>query len=190
LERIYALSIKKEGYQNIEAIDLCQDDIDYAKSLTNIENIFCENVFEYLKNIHNQYDIIISTAVMEHLPKERQGEFVELLHNSLKKDRICIISVPNMDWLFSNHERYMDFTHEIGYTRESFADMFYLRFNNVEVLPEDARYEKYSIWKQRFIDRVLYPLTIKALKLMFRILSEGMNGLWFQYRSIFCVARK
>ena len=48
---------------------------------------------------------------------------------------VAIIQVPNMDWILSNHERYMDFTHEIGYTRESLADIFRLYFMKVDVYP-------------------------------------------------------
>jgi len=45
--------------------------------------------------------------------------------------------VPNMDWLFVGHERYMDFTHEVGYTQESLVQVMSTVFSSVQVLPLD-----------------------------------------------------
>ena len=56
---------------------------------------------------------------MEHIEKNRILEFLELVNNSLIEGGIALIEVPNMDWIWASHERYMDFTHEVGFTKES-----------------------------------------------------------------------
>ena len=53
--------------------------------------------------------------------KDRVLPLLEKISSSLKPDGMAIIDVPNMDWILGQHERYMDFTHEVGFTRESLA---------------------------------------------------------------------
>ncbi|SEO72351.1 class I SAM-dependent methyltransferase [Propionispora vibrioides] len=186
--RGYMLSaLRKYGFTNVEGIDLSLEDIKMAKDMG-----FCAestNVFDHLDG-NRKYDVIISKDVMEHIPKDRQEEFVKRVYDALQPGGVALVQVPNMDWMFSNHERYMDFTHEIGYTRESLADMYRLYFSGdqVEVVP--ASYIFLNTLKQKIIFGFVRPILLKMLRLFFKILGEGACDIWFEHREILVIAKK
>ena len=59
------------------------------------------------------------------------------MHAALRAGGAVLIDVPNMDWLFAGHERYMDFTHELGFTQESLSQLLGGVFSEVVVRPVD-----------------------------------------------------
>ena len=149
----------------------------------------CIDFFEFAKTA-GEYDVIICKDVMEHITKDRQWEFVQTIYDTLKDNGIALIQVPNMDWIFSNHERYMDFTHEIGYTRESFYDIFRVVFGkgNIEVLP--ASYIFKTTFKQKVVYGLMRPVLLKIFRFIFKILGEGAHDVWFEHREILAIAKK
>ena len=124
---------------------------------------------------------------MEHIQKDKQEEFVKEIYNSLNIGGTAIIQVPNMDWMMSNHERYMDFTHEVGYTRESLADIFRLYFAEVEVLPASYIFRNS---KKKIVVSLVRSIMIKCIRFALRILGEGASDVWFEHREIMVVAKK
>ena len=148
----------------------------------------CDDAFRTMAE--KQYDVIIAKAVMEHIRKEDQKTFVQAIYNGLRPGGMAIVSVPNMDWLFASHERYMDFTHEMGYTRESLFDIFRLSFGpgNVEVVPGKGVFP-HSL-KSEFALRYVRPWVIRAIRFCLKFLGEYASDVWFEYRSIVAVAVK
>ncbi len=51
-----------------------------------------------------------------------------------------MIDVPNMDWIWASHVRYMDFTHECGFTEESLIEVLKPQFQNIQISYEDTSY--------------------------------------------------
>ncbi|MEO0224813.1 MAG: class I SAM-dependent methyltransferase [candidate division WOR-3 bacterium] len=179
-------ALKDNGFRNLYGIDLSAGSIKIAKEKTGISTLYCEDLFDHLSK--NKYDVIIAKDVMEHIPKDKQENFVSLLFNSLNEDGKAIIQVPNMDWIMSNHERYMDFTHEIGYTRESLGEIFRLYFKNIKILP--VSYVFPSNLKAKIIYGLIRPLFINFLRLIFKIIGEGAENVWFECREIMVIAEK
>ena len=98
-----------------------------------------------------------------------------------------VIDVPNMDWLFAQHERYMDFTHEVGFTRESLSQVMRNVFDDVVVVagrPLDASSKKgkVKLW--------LRPFIIRFFDLLFKIVGEGAHDVWWHSRSIIGLGKK
>lgn len=179
---------------DIVGIDMSPDDIRFAQNTCTPPEkgtlrFSCVDFFDFTKSTE-KYDIIICKDVMEHIAKDRQWEFVQTLYDILNDNGTALIQVPNMDWIFSNHERYMDFTHEIGYTRESFYDVFRVVFGkgNIEVVP--ASYVFKSTLKQKIVYGCLRPVLLKFLQFIFKVLGEGAHDVWFEHREILAVARK
>lgn len=179
-------ALQNKGFSNLSGIDLCQEDLELARKRTSLKTLENEDLFNILAK--NRYDLIISKDVMEHIAKERQEEFVELIFKSLNDGGMALIQVPNMDWLMSNHERYMDFTHEVGYTRESLADLFRIYFRKVSVLP--VSYIFLNSKKNKFLGAVVRPILLKAFRLFLKILGEGAHEVWFEHREIMAVVKK
>jgi SAM-dependent methyltransferase len=125
------------GFKNLYGIDLSPEDIEIAKKMVPDANIACADAFDYLDNNAGQYDAIILKAVLEHMRKDEGIPFLEKIKEGLKPGGLVVIDVPNMDWLFASHERYMDFTHEVGFTKESLRQLMNNVFSDVRVIPAD-----------------------------------------------------
>lgn len=174
---------------NIIGVDLSPNDVEFAKKHFPGINFLCQNAFDILAD--NQFDLIIAKDIMEHIDKDKQENFVCRLHSALKINGVCIIQVPNMDWIFSNHERYMDFTHEIGYTRESIADIFRLYFNDsVEILPSSYIWPDKMKWSKQILFKYIRPMVLWMCKVIFKFIGEGASDVWFYHREIMVIARK
>lgn len=181
-------TLQENGFNSLYGIDLSQSDLDIAQKRTSLNTLKKEDLFIELKE--NKFDVIISKDVMEHVIKEKQEEFVKSVYQALNEGGggVAIIQVPNMDWLMSNHERYMDFTHEVGYTRESFGDVFRLYFKDVSVLP--ASYVFTNSLKRKIIFGFIRPLVLKVIRFILKIVGEGASDVWFEHREIMVVAKK
>lgn len=81
--------------------------------------------------------MIFSKAVFEHIRKERILELFEKCKYALTNGGILIVEVPNMDWIYASHERYMDFTHEVGFNKDSLGQIARSVFGNCELYFSD-----------------------------------------------------
>ncbi len=88
----------------------------------------------------------------------------------------------------SNHERYMDFTHEMGYTRESLGDIFRLYFTKVEVMP--ASYVFTNTLKKKVIFGFGRSIILKIIRFILKFLGEGAADVWFEHREIMVILKK
>lgn len=134
--RGYLLKILNDhGYVNLTGIDLSPSDLEYAAKLNTGAKLKCEDAFAHLGDHHEFYSLIIIKAVLEHIPKTQVAELIAAMKKSLVPGGTLLIDVPNMDWLFATHERYMDFTHEVGFTKESLGQLLRLEFGNATLVP-------------------------------------------------------
>jgi|YNPMSStandDraft_2_1061718.scaffolds.fasta_scaffold01478_1 SAM-dependent methyltransferase len=181
-------ALEKFGFTDLTGIDLSEGDLTIARGRTKISRIIRQDLFEHLST--NCYDVILCKDVMEHIDKSKQEKFVKSIYNSLNPGGVAIIQVPNMDWFMSNHERYMDFTHEIGYTRESLGDIFrlYFPYKHVNIYPVSYIFQ--DNLKRKVIFGFIRPVFIKILRFLFKLLGEGANDTWFEYREIMVVVKK
>lgn len=170
--RGYLLSVFQTwGFKNLTGIDLSPDDLVHAKALNPSILFEHRDAFEYLAQHENTFDIIITKAVLEHIEKKRTFEFIEKCKNALTKDGILIVDVPNMDWFFAFHERYMDFTHEVGFTIVSLKQVMGEFFENVETVPIDfTKFYGKDIFKCR-----------ELLHKFLRIISRKLIGSLFTW---------
>ena len=121
-------------------------------------------------------------AVLEHVPKDELLPAVEATAAALASDGRLIVEVPNMDWLLAPHERYMDLTHEVGFTPESLASLLNLCFDNVHI-------ELSRIASTRRAQRLARSLVVKLLGRLLYVLGEGASDLAFASRSLIAIAR-
>jgi 2-polyprenyl-3-methyl-5-hydroxy-6-metoxy-1,4-benzoquinol methylase len=125
------------GFSKLYGVDLSSDDVDQAKLLVPNAEIACQDAFDYLSSNQNKFDVIVLKAVLEHIQKDDIITFLVKIKQALKTGGIVLIDVPNMDWLFASHERYMDFTHEVGFTQESLTQVMSQIFSDIDVIPVD-----------------------------------------------------
>ena len=167
-------------------MDLSPVDVEKAKQIVPSAEISYANAFDYLDENVEKFDVIILKAVLEHIQKDQVIPLIDRIKSSLKPAGMVIIDVPNMDWLFAQHERYMDFTHEVGFTRESLAQVMRQVFSSVYI--EKGKPVMGSGLKSRFELR-LRAILVLFLNLVFRLIGEGASDTWWDSRSIIGIAK-
>lgn len=136
--RGYLLKVFSDfGYKHLYGIDLSSEDVIEAQKINPNAHLECVDAFEFLAANRDSFDVIIIKAVLEHVSKEKTQELLLAIQKSLKANGVVIVDVPNMDWLFASHERYMDFTHEAGFTKESIGQLMRPVFNSLEIATID-----------------------------------------------------
>lgn len=109
---------KINGYRNIIGVDGSPENIKFCKESG--YNVIQSDIFEFLSNNCNSFDIIIFNDVIEHLTKNEIVTILAKLYQALKSGGIVLIKTPNMsNPLVASSGRYIDFTHETGFTEYS-----------------------------------------------------------------------
>lgn len=181
LAALHSLEFKK-----LFGIDLSPLDVEKAKQIVPSAHISYADAFDYLEANVGKFDVIILKAVLEHMRKDQVIPLLDGIKSSLRPAGMVIIDVPNMDWLMAQHERYMDFTHEVGFTRESLAQVMRQVFSSVYI--EKGKPVMGSGIKSR-IERQLRAILVRSLNLVFRLIGEGASDTWWDSRSIIGVAK-
>lgn len=126
----------RRGFRNITGIDLAPGLVKFVKD--NIHpNVFHAEALSFLKKKKQSYDLLVANDFIEHLPKDLILEFLSRCQHALKKNGRLIIKTPNMANLFAGRHRYVDFTHEVGFTEHSISEVcLAARFSKAELYPE------------------------------------------------------
>ncbi len=171
--------LKKKGFFDFYGIDLSQQQVDFCKEKVS-ERVECADAFDFLKDKENTYDFITSHDVLEHMQKDKVVPFLKLLHASLKPQGQLFLRVPNMGNPLALRLRYVDFTHNVGFTEKSLRQVLWLGgFRNIQMLP----------WKLTgFMNRVVSGAIFFCLrKLMW---YQGMVASQILTPNLICVAKK
>jgi len=126
------------GFKHLTGIDLSPVDVEQAIQLVPNVSFVCTDAQSYLQDHIGEFDVIFIKAVLEHIAKADVLPLLTQIKAGLKPGGTVVIDVPNMDWLFASHERYMDFTHEVGFTKESLRQVMLNVFPQVTVIPVDS----------------------------------------------------
>jgi 2-polyprenyl-3-methyl-5-hydroxy-6-metoxy-1,4-benzoquinol methylase len=107
------------GYRNVEGLDLSAEQVARCKErgLSAVSQV--EDTEAYLRGHHGSFDCVTLNDVLEHLPKERCIPVLREIREALTADGNVIIKVPNLSSAFGPVARYLDFTHELGFTEHS-----------------------------------------------------------------------
>lgn len=113
--------MKTEGFKNCYGIDISPQQVEFVKK--NItEHVEVADALEYLKE-DIKYDLICMNDVIEHIPKHALMALLKLLYDRLSADGVLLIKTDNMSTPFGLRGRYMDVTHEIGFTEHSLYEV-------------------------------------------------------------------
>jgi 2-polyprenyl-3-methyl-5-hydroxy-6-metoxy-1,4-benzoquinol methylase len=181
LAALHSLEFKK-----LFGVDLSPLDVEKAKQIVPSADISYADAFDYLAENVEKFDVIILKAVLEHMKKDQVIPLLAAIKSSLKPAGMVIIDVPNMDWLFAQHERYMDFTHEVGFTRESLAQVMRQVFSSVYI--EKGKPVMGSGFKYR-VELQLRAMLVRSLNLVFRLIGEGASDTWWYSLCFIAIAK-
>lgn len=174
--------LRTRGFTNVRGVDISPGDVAFANDYLGATLVMEQDAVGHLIENVGKYDLVIAKAIVEHVPKEDLVALVDALAVGLRPGGRVVVEVPNMDWLLAPHERYMDLTHEVGFTRESLSTWLALRFDSVDVRGSALAAPTRA---QRLLRR---PLVALVRKLLY-VLGEGASDTLFQHRSLIAVAR-
>lgn len=125
--------LQNKGYKNTSGIDVSKELVEIGKGL-GIQNILCDDIFNYLEINNSKFDLMILRDVLEHFDKEETYKLVTLLSNSLNENGLIILQVPNGQSPFMGKIFYGDFTHHSAFTESSLSQLFKsVGFNEIKV---------------------------------------------------------
>jgi 2-polyprenyl-3-methyl-5-hydroxy-6-metoxy-1,4-benzoquinol methylase len=180
-------ALQRFGFRHLTGIDLSPEDLREARKLTGLETLYAEEATRFLEQRPSVYDAVIFKAVLEHVPRDRADALLGAVGGSLTTDGVALCEVPNMDWYAASHERYMDITHETGYTRESLRQLFELFFEGVEVeRVVDPAHAALASSGRRLARKVVLSVARRLMS----FIGEDAATFWFDCRSILAVARR
>ena len=177
------------NYKNLHAVDLSPDDVEKAKKLNPNADIHCIDALDYLDKSKILYDLILFKDVLEHTCKEQVFSLLKKVKAGLNPNGMIIIDVPNMDWLLAQHERYMDFTHEVGFTRESLAQVLRNLFTDIRVVKGRMVNIDPNLTLKARIAYQLRPFVIYIITKVLTIIGEGASDVWWDCRSIIAIVK-
>ncbi|MFN3739295.1 MAG: class I SAM-dependent methyltransferase [Thermodesulfovibrionales bacterium] len=180
----------KEGYRNVYGIDISEKQLEIARNM-GITSVERADLFEYLPNHPQEYDLIVANDIIEHLKKEEIFNFLDLIWKALKPEGKAIISTCNASSLFGARSRYIDITHEVSFTPESLYEVLMVTgFNDIKIYGEEPVIHDL----RSFIRALLWRFTTKILKIYVSIETGTGRGMWkrtdFFEPRIFAVAKK
>ena len=113
--------LKSQGYTNFFGIDISEQQVNFVKE--NISgSVVVADAFAFLKE-NGSFQLIVVNDIIEHIPKEKVIEFLHLIFDSLEIGGLVFVKTDNMSNPFSLRSRYMDITHEVGFTEHSLLEV-------------------------------------------------------------------
>lgn len=126
----------KNKYNNFTGVEIGKESYEYCfKNVT--ENIrLIEDLESYLHQNTNSFSAIIMNNVIEHLHKKDIISILAGINTSLIKSGNLIVITPNLANPFSLALFHGDFTHEVGFTEKSMAEVLKAGgFTSYKILP-------------------------------------------------------
>ena len=110
--------LKQNKFMNYVGVDDSSEQLKICrKFVTN--NILQADILKFLRNTDKHFDMVIMFDLIEHIKKENIIELLNLIFKVLNSGGEILIRTPNMASFPGLNLRYDDFTHEIGFTKES-----------------------------------------------------------------------
>jgi 2-polyprenyl-3-methyl-5-hydroxy-6-metoxy-1,4-benzoquinol methylase len=177
--------LKKLGYRQLHGIEITKTSLDVAREeLGEDVELILADAFEYLPRVPQRFGCIICNDVLEHIPRERTIEFLQLIHGALQRGGIVVLRVPNMASLLAQYSMYLDFTHVVGFTEFSLMQVLDIAgFENHCVIYPERRIN----WKEWRLQRPLSNLGITAIandwlhRLLYRLRGQTPMPTVFDY---------
>lgn len=147
-------ALKKNGYENVEGLDIAPEAITYCRS----KGLKCHDGREktFMSDHAGIYDFVILSHVIEHFPKEEIIPLLRNINSILKPNGAVVVMVPNAQSNTGCYWAYEDFTH---YTLFTAGSLYYVLtsagYSSVEYLdpqclegmpPTKALIKRFLLW--------------------------------------------
>jgi len=179
-------TLKKNGYHNLLGVDLGQKQVDLTRGL-GIDAQKISDLEDFLRGKKGSYHVISLWGTIEHFPKDKLLSYLEAIRYAMCDGGICIIVTCNMSLLSGLFQRYIDFTHEFGFTEISLRQVLRISgFSGIEITGEHPKLKprlKFLVWF------VLRKIWFKVLGFIY-LLEKGTDRPKILSRHLIAVAKK
>lgn len=144
----------RRGYTQMEGIDIAPGLVDFVRSEI-WGRVHLGDALAFLESRQGAYDLLVANDFIEHLPKKEIVLFLFLCRNALARGGRLLLKTPNMSHLFASRNRYVDFSHEVGFTEHSLYEVLAAAgFSDIAIRAEfaGAAEPKGYRWLRRFYD--------------------------------------
>ena len=131
-------AIKQHGFANVCGADVSPQALKHCRE-SGIEVFDVSAGFDELETSGRRFDFIVTTHVLEHIPKDQVIGVLTKLRHLLSAGGALLVAVPNAQAYTGCYWAYEDFTHHTLYTYGSL--LYILRaagFSNTELLDRHA----------------------------------------------------
>jgi len=115
----------EQGYKRIVGVEIDQELFEAANAYVGsmAESFINADAMQFLKEHPCDFDVITLFDVIEHFTLKEAVQISTLIREALRPGGIAIFRTPNMANLFGAYSRYLDLTHQYGYTEQSLAQL-------------------------------------------------------------------
>jgi 2-polyprenyl-3-methyl-5-hydroxy-6-metoxy-1,4-benzoquinol methylase len=147
--------LKNQGFSNIQGVDHSEEQVNCCKS-SSLPVVFITDTYKFLETRIDTYDLIVMNDVLEHFQKNEVIRILLCCKSALRKDGNLVLRVPNMSSIYGLHGRYIDFTHEVGFTESSLKQVLLaVGFENISITDNKA---PFGLRPKRFARWLLFKL--------------------------------
>jgi SAM-dependent methyltransferase len=114
----FLLCARELGYRDLAGIDIAPEQVELCRRV-GFDQVECADALGYLRGSTRRFGTIVASDVLEHIPKDQVIQVLDEMYAHLRPGGRVILRVPNLSNPLNLRTRYVDFTHESGFTVES-----------------------------------------------------------------------
>lgn len=114
------------GRTRVGAVDSSKNLLDSLRDYIGDQLEFTchEDGVDFLARHEREFDCVIMFDVLEHIEPSRHEQTITSVYRALRPGGRFIVRVPNMANLLGAYSRYLDYTHQFGFTEFSLFQLF------------------------------------------------------------------
>jgi SAM-dependent methyltransferase len=117
--------LKTKGYHNIMGVELSPEQVEYCKRNVTDQVALTDDVVSFLSARPAYWDCIVMIHVIEHIPRKELIPVLAATHDALRPGGSLLVETGNMASATGPFLRYIDFTHEAGFTENSLRQVLH-----------------------------------------------------------------
>lgn len=170
----FLLCCQDRGFANVSGIDISPEQVQLCREM-GFAGVTCADGLAYLRDSKEDFGLIVLNDVLEHVPKDQILELLDEIYQHLRPGGRTILRVPNMSNPLNVRTRYVDFTHEAGFSTESLAQVLRVAGFDVEVVKGAFEPDRRFLFRILF-DVLLFKLFVQIHRRTFHLPAEVVPG--------------
>ena len=111
--------LNSKGYQNITGVDLSPEQVEFCQNNVTPNVLLTTDIIAFLVERPQSWEYIIFKDVIEHIPRAQVIPTLSAIFQSLAPGGTVVLATGNLASPAGMFVRYIDFTHESGFTENS-----------------------------------------------------------------------